>query len=105
LKKLGFFMKNLIEVINLVQGEKMTFSKLNYAIACLLLVGASSSLVSCVGGAATVSKSPSKVESTKIPGCIVDELEDSEVPVTSKTTSKKSKKAPADDYADCIATE
>ncbi|MCK5521491.1 MAG: hypothetical protein KAI83_00010 [Thiomargarita sp.] len=100
-------MKNLIEVINLVQGEKMTFSKFRYAIASLLLIGASSLLVSCVGGTAAVSKSqsPSKIESVEISGCIVDELEDSEVPVTPKKTSKKPKKAAADNYADCIATE
>ncbi len=85
----------------------MTFSKLNYAIACLLLVGASSLLVSCVGGKTAVSEksqSPSKL-TAEFGGCITDELEDSEVPQTSKTTPKKPKKAPADDYADCIATE
>lgn len=86
----------------------MTFSKFRYAIASLLLIGASSLLVSCVGGKTAVSESQSPIESKNVyADCVAGDgiLEDSDVPVTSKKTSKKPKKAPAKDYADCIATE
>ncbi len=80
----------------------MTFSKFRYAIASLLLIGASSLLVSCVD--TKPSAEPEKL-SASIAGCEIEELKDETVPVTPKKTSKKPKKAPAKDYADCIATE
>ncbi|MDM8563818.1 hypothetical protein QUF54_10740, partial [Candidatus Marithioploca araucensis] len=74
----------------------MTFSKFRYAIASLLLIGASSLLVSCASGTA-------KPLSAKTAGCTLNELEGyNEVPVTSKTTSKKTKTAYIEPSADCL---
>jgi hypothetical protein len=78
----------------------MTFSKLNYAIASLLLVGASSLLVSC----ASEPEKANEELAIEIPPCpSLDEEEATVIRKTSEEKSKRTEKVPtADDYADCI---
>jgi hypothetical protein len=79
----------------------MTFSKLNYAIASLLLVGASSLLVSC--GVTPTNKPSNEKEVVKFACCTSVGDEHCELEVEPKKRAKKTEKAPAaDDYAGCI---
>jgi len=75
----------------------MTFSKRNFAAACLLL-GTSGLLISCNPPKSTDSPTDPSVETA---GCITDGLEDSEVPISDQKKSSGPKTAEID-TADCI---
>ncbi len=87
----------------------MTFSKFRYVIASLLLVGASSLLVSCASVTDPISKEsqpPStEIETISFGGCEIEEVKkDSSTLVVDKKRHKNTEKAPIEPDAGCITS-